>query len=129
MVLGPLWKESRGILLNVLILLFIFMMGILSVLFISGLFGLAWNALVSWLGYANLTIADAIGFFGNTNDLISWFDAWISYVVKKANEFLAWLWSVLQNNWPFAAAGGAAAGGAAAASSGGGSGGSKPNFE
>ena len=130
MVLGPLWKESRSILVNVLILLLIFMVGIITVLFVSGLFGLLWNALVTYLGYANLTISDAISFFGNTNDLIGWFDAWIGYVSQKALDFINWLWSILQNNWPFAAAGGAAAGGAAAASSGGGgSGGSKPQFE
>lgn len=118
---GIIWKESRSILVNVLILLFIFILGVIAILFVTGLFGVAWAALMSYLGWGNLTIEEAIAFYGDPKALTAWFDSWLSYAAQKALDFLNWLWSMLKPYLPGATdtekqvAGAAIAGGTAGA--------------
>lgn len=86
-----IWDESRSILVNVLILLTIFIVFMLALSFIAGLFGVAWLRFTDWLGLGNITVEQAIGYFGSPSALINWLNVWLYWAAGIAYQFFTWL--------------------------------------
>ena len=116
--LSWIWSESRSAIWNAIIVILLFIMGMILVLFVSGLFGIFWATLMNYLGYAGTTVADALSYYGNFNTLAEWMDNWIGWVAKYVRSVIDWLWRVLTgqgSTQDYITAGGAAAGATAGA--------------
>jgi len=116
--LSWIWSESRSAIWNAIILILLFIMGMILVLFVSGLFGIFWAALMDWLGYTGTTVSDALSYYGDFSTLTTWLDNWIGWVVKYVRSVIDWLWRVLTgqgSTQDYITAGGAAAGATAGA--------------
>ncbi|MGQ4916044.1 MAG: hypothetical protein ACP6IU_15030 [Candidatus Asgardarchaeia archaeon] len=91
---GIIWKESRSAAANVVILGFIIFLGILTISFVAGLYGIAWLNIAKMLGFQG-SVEDAMKAFGNPQSLIDWFAAWWDWFWGEVYKFLQWLYEQL----------------------------------
>lgn len=93
--MGILWSEARSIAVNMFILGTIIFAGIMTIVFIGGLYGILWDWVSTQLGYGGKTIDDALRMFGDPNDMLAWFQPWWNWFWQQVYNFFNWIYKLI----------------------------------